>query len=106
MEKIWLKSYPEGVPAEIDWTQYQSLTHLLEDAFTRHARSRAFACMDKAITYAQLDAMSRKMAAWLQSKGLKQGARVENGHIHMPELPGIGFEGKADLIAVMRDLAE
>ena len=76
MDKFWLKSYQDGVPAEIDWTQYQSLTHLLEDAFVRHAAKPAFACMDKQISYAQLDTMSRQMAAWLQSKGLKQGARV------------------------------
>ena len=38
--------------------------------------------------------------------GFPDGVKVEAGHITMPELPGIGFEGKADLIAVMRDLAE
>ncbi len=76
MDKFWLKSYQDGVPAEIDWTQYQSLTHLLEDAFVRHAAKPAFACMDKQISYAELDTMSRQMAAWLQSKGMKQGARV------------------------------
>jgi L-alanine-DL-glutamate epimerase-like enolase superfamily enzyme len=37
--------------------------------------------------------------------GFPDGVRVENGHITMPELPGIGFEGKADLFRVMRDLA-
>jgi D(-)-tartrate dehydratase len=37
--------------------------------------------------------------------GFPDGVRVEDGHITMPDLPGIGFEGKADLIAVMRDLA-
>ena len=38
--------------------------------------------------------------------GFPDSVKVENGHIVMPELPGIGFEGKSDLIAVMRDLAE
>ena len=38
--------------------------------------------------------------------GFPDGVRVEDGYITMPELPGIGFEGKADLIAVMRDLAQ
>jgi len=38
--------------------------------------------------------------------GFPDGVRVENGYINMPELPGIGFEGKSDLIAVMRNLAE
>jgi len=37
--------------------------------------------------------------------GFPDGVRVEAGHIVMPELPGIGFEGKAELVAVMRGLA-
>jgi D(-)-tartrate dehydratase len=37
--------------------------------------------------------------------GFPDGVRVEGGHIVMPDLPGIGFEGKSDLIKVMRDLA-
>ncbi|MES2150884.1 MAG: long-chain fatty acid--CoA ligase [Pseudomonadota bacterium] len=76
MDKFWLKSYPQGVPAEIDWTQYRSLTHLLEEAFRKYAERTAYVCMDKAMSYAELDSMSQKMGAWLQSKGLKQGARV------------------------------
>jgi L-alanine-DL-glutamate epimerase-like enolase superfamily enzyme len=38
--------------------------------------------------------------------GFPDGVRVEHGHVTMPELPGIGFEGKAELIGVMRELAE
>jgi L-alanine-DL-glutamate epimerase-like enolase superfamily enzyme len=38
--------------------------------------------------------------------GFPDGVSVEHGHITMPELPGIGFEGKSDLIRVMRELAE
>jgi long-chain acyl-CoA synthetase len=76
MDKFWLKSYQPGVPAEIDWTQYRSLTQLLEEAFHKFAERKAYACMDKAITYAELDRMSQQMGAWLQAKGLKQGARV------------------------------
>jgi L-alanine-DL-glutamate epimerase-like enolase superfamily enzyme len=37
--------------------------------------------------------------------GFPDGVRVEQGHVTMPELPGIGFEGKSELIAVMRELA-
>jgi long-chain acyl-CoA synthetase len=76
MDKIWLKSYPEGVPAEIDNTQYRSVTHLLEEAFRKYADRNAFVCMDKFLTYGELDQMSQKMGAWLQSKGLQPGARV------------------------------
>ena len=76
MEKIWLKSYPPGVPAEIDATQYRSLVHLLEESFQKFANRNAFVCMDKAITYADLDQYSKRLGAWLQSRGMKKGARV------------------------------
>ncbi|MBP1208228.1 long-chain acyl-CoA synthetase [Duganella sp. 1411] len=76
MEKIWLKSYPENMPAEIDPTQYRSITHLLEESFSKFADRNAYVCMDKFLTYGELDKLSRQMAAWLQSKGLKPGARV------------------------------
>jgi long-chain acyl-CoA synthetase len=76
MEKIWLKSYPEGVPAEIDSTQYRSVTHLLEESFRKYADRNAYVCMDKFLTYGELDQLSLRMGAWLQGKGLKPGARV------------------------------
>src|SRR5450830_59371 len=76
MDKFWLKSYPADMPAEIDVTQYQSLVQLLEEAFKKFAARNAYACMGKFMTYGELDAMSRQVAAWLQSRGLKQGARV------------------------------
>jgi long-chain acyl-CoA synthetase len=76
MDKFWLTSYENGVAADIDPTQYRSLTHLLEEAFRKYADRKAYACMGKSITFAELDAMSQKMAAWLQSRGLKPGARV------------------------------
>jgi long-chain acyl-CoA synthetase len=76
MDKFWLKSYQEGVPAQIDPTQYRSLTHLLEEAFRKYAGRKAYTCMDKSITYADVDRMSAQMAAWLQSRGMKQGARI------------------------------
>ena len=76
MDKFWLTSYENGVAADIDPTQYRSLTHLLEEAFRKYADRKAYACMGKSITFAELDAMSQKMAAWLQSRGLQPGARV------------------------------
>jgi long-chain acyl-CoA synthetase len=76
MDKIWLKSYPEGVPAEIDPDQYVSLVQLLEESFVKFADRNAFVCMDKFLTYAELDQYSRRAAAWLQSRGMKNGARV------------------------------
>ena len=76
MERIWLKHYPAGVPADIDVTQYGSLVELLEESFTKFRDRKAFICMDKAITYRELDEMSVALAAYLQSKGLAKGARV------------------------------
>ncbi|HEY0590060.1 MAG TPA: long-chain fatty acid--CoA ligase [Pseudoduganella sp.] len=76
MEKIWLKSYPPGVPSEIDATQYRSLVHLLEESFQKYASRNAFVCMDKFLTYAELDQHSKRLGAWLQSRGMKKGARV------------------------------
>ncbi|MCS0592357.1 long-chain fatty acid--CoA ligase [Massilia norwichensis] len=76
MDKIWLKSYPPGVPAEIDPDQYGSLVQLLEESFQKYASNNAFVCMDKFLTYAELDSMSKRLAAWLQSRGMAKGARV------------------------------
>jgi long-chain acyl-CoA synthetase len=76
MDKIWLKSYPPGVPAEIDPTRYSSVAELLEEAFRDHRAKPAFVCMSKEISYGELDALSRKLAAWFQSKGLARGARI------------------------------
>jgi long-chain acyl-CoA synthetase len=76
MDRIWLKQYPPGVPTDIDPTQYQSLVALLEESFARFADRKAFICMDKAITYRELDEASTALAAYLQSKGLAKGARV------------------------------
>jgi hypothetical protein len=52
MDKFWLESYEAGVPAEIDWTQYRSLTHLLEEAFHKYADRNAYACMGKSMSFA------------------------------------------------------
>jgi long-chain acyl-CoA synthetase len=76
MDKIWLKSYPPNVPAEIDPDQYGSLVELLEESFQKYAANNAFVCMDRFLTYAELDQSSRKLAAWLQSRGMARGARV------------------------------
>jgi long-chain acyl-CoA synthetase len=76
MERIWLKQYPAGVPADIDVTQYASLVELLEESFTKFSDRKAFICMDKSISYRDLDEMSRALGAYLQSKGLQKGTRV------------------------------
>ena len=76
MDRIWLKSYPEGVPAEIDWKGYQSLGDLFDKACAQYRDRPAFHNMGKTITFGELDRLSRDFAAWLQLKGLAKGARV------------------------------
>ena len=76
MERIWLKSYPAGVPADIDPGEYRSLVELFEKSIREYAARPAFTNMGKTLTYAELDARSRAFGAWLQSKGLAKGARV------------------------------
>ena len=76
MDRIWLKNYPPGVPADIDPAQYPSLVALFEESFAKYRDSDAYACMDKRLTYGQVDEMSQALGAWLQSKGLERGDRV------------------------------
>ncbi|WP_310449328.1 long-chain-fatty-acid--CoA ligase [Sulfuritalea sp.] len=76
MEKLWLKQYPAGVPADIDVNQYQTVSQVLEESMKNYAARTAFICMGKSISYAQLDTLSRNLGAWLQSRGLASGARV------------------------------
>jgi len=84
MEKIWLKSYPPGVPHDINPEQYRSLTHMLEESFQKNAGSPFSVCMESWMTYGELDHLSAALGAWLQGKGLESGARVA---IMLPNLP-------------------
>lgn len=76
MEKLWLKSYPPGVPEEINPDRYRSLVQLMEEAFSHYADRTAYVCMDKTMSYRELDTLSGKLAAFLQTQGLEPGARV------------------------------
>ena len=84
MEKIWLKSYPAGVPHEVDPDQYRSLTEMLETSFKRNAALPFSVCMESWMSYGQLDDLSAAMGAWLQSLGLENDARVA---IMLPNIP-------------------
>ena len=83
MDKIWLHSYPQGVPPAIDLADASSLVALFETACTQYAQQVAYVSMGRTITYAQLDAEAREFAGWLQSRGLKKGDRVA---LMMPNL--------------------
>ena len=87
MEKTWLKSYPPGVPHDIDPDQYRSVPHLLEESFRQHAASPFSVCMDRWMTYGELDHHSAALGAWLQSLGLAPDARVA---IMLPNVPQFG----------------
>ena len=76
MDKVWLKSYPVGVPAEIDVNQYASVRDVLEESCARYRSRRAYSCMGRAITFAELDALSATFGAFVQGRGLAKGARV------------------------------
>lgn len=74
--KIWLKSYPPGVPEEIPPLAHRSLGQLFEDSCARYADRSAFTSMGKSLTFRELEVESRKIAGWLQQQGLEKGDRV------------------------------
>ena len=76
MERIWLKQYPPGVPAEIDVNEYESLRDIFEESVAKYASRPAFTCMGKSITFAELDTLSSAFGAWLQGLGGGKGTRV------------------------------
>jgi long-chain acyl-CoA synthetase len=77
MDKIWLKEYPEGVPAEIDVNEFPSLREFLDQAFTKYRSLPAFTNMGHSISFGELDELSRYLGGWLQNNaGLAKGDRV------------------------------
>jgi long-chain acyl-CoA synthetase len=76
VDKIWLKQYPKGIPAEIDVNEYASVREIFEEAVSKHGTNPAFTCMGKSITFSELDVLSMAFGAWLQGIGCKKGARV------------------------------
>jgi long-chain acyl-CoA synthetase len=83
-DRIWLKSYPEGVPAELPPSPYTSLVGLMEESFRQYAERPAYSFMGKELSFAETDRVSRAFAAYLQGLGLAQGDRVA---IMMPNVP-------------------
>src|SRR6476661_8363619 len=76
MDRIWLKSYPDGVPADIDASRYPSLVDLLEESFNRYHDRVAYTCMGASLTFGDIDRLSRALAAYLQECNLARGRRV------------------------------
>jgi long-chain acyl-CoA synthetase len=77
VEKVWLASYPPGVPPEIDARKFSSIRDIFDKSIRQFASLPAFTNMDRTLTYAELERLSRDFGAWLQNgAGLKPGARV------------------------------
>lgn len=87
MERPWFASYPAGVPHDIDPQQYGSLTALLEESFTRHKDRPFSVCMNRWMSYGQLDELSQALGSFLQSRGLEPGARVAIMVPNVPQFP-------------------
>lgn len=84
IDRPWLGSYPQGVPADIDASRYASLVALMEESFTQYADRTAYSFMGKDVSYADVDHQSRAFACYLQGLGLVKGDRVA---IMMPNCP-------------------
>jgi len=76
VERIWLKHYPKGVPAEIDVGEYASIREVFEESVAKYATRPAFSCMGKSLTFTELDTLSAAFGGWLQGMGCKPGTRV------------------------------
>jgi len=84
MDKPWFKAYPPGVPHTVRPEEYRSVSHLLEESFQKNASSRFSVCMERWMTYAELNHASAAFGAWLQGLALEPGARVA---IMLPNIP-------------------
>ena len=84
MQTSVLKNYPAGVPHSVDPEQYSSLGHMFEESFQRHADRPFSVCMERWMSYRELDQLSTALGAWLQGRGLEPGARVA---IMLPNIP-------------------
>ena len=77
MEKVWLKSYPEGIPAEIPAPPWRSVRDLFEHSFAAYPNSPAYTNMGRTLTYAELNEKSMQFACFLQQElKLMRGERV------------------------------
>jgi long-chain acyl-CoA synthetase len=76
VDKIWLKHYPKGVPAEIDVHDYASVREVFTESVGRFADRAAYTCMGKTITFRELDHLSAAFGAYLQANGCVKGTRI------------------------------
>ena len=77
MEKVWLKSYPEGMPEEVPTPPWRSVKDLFEHSFAAYPDNAAYSNMGKTLSYADLNDLSMRFACFLQQElGLTRGERV------------------------------
>jgi long-chain acyl-CoA synthetase len=77
VDKIWLKSYPPGVPADIDPERYRSLKELIEESCRSFAARPAYTNFGRTLSYRDIESMSRAFGAWLQKEArLNKGDRI------------------------------
>ena len=96
MEKIWLKSYPKGMPAEVDLQAYASIVDVFEESVKKFHDKPSYTNFGTTLTYADMDMATRDLAAYLQQRlGLKKGDRVA---IMMPNL----LQDAISIFAVLR----
>ena len=77
MDKVWLKSYPEGMPEEVPTPPWRSVKDLFEHSFAAYPNNAAYSNMGKTLTYADLNELSMRFACFLQQElGLTRGERV------------------------------
>ena len=67
MEKLWLNSYEQGVNAEIDITQYSSISDVFRQSVEKFAHQPAFQNMGKTLTYAEVGKLAENFASYLQN---------------------------------------
>lgn len=94
-DPVWVKSYTPGVPATIDFGDVSSFRDLLGRSLKKYAHRAAVECLGVTWTYGRLDRDAARLAAWLQSRGVRKGARVA---VMMPSIP----QYLVCLIAVLR----
>jgi long-chain acyl-CoA synthetase len=77
MEKIWLKSYPPGVPEEVDLDAYTSVTDVFEQAINLFGERPCFSNLGTTLTYSEMDRYTDQLASYLQNlPGMEKGDRV------------------------------
>ncbi len=79
----WLQHYPDFIPHNIDTHQYVCLVDMIAETFEKYRHQDAFSCMDKSLSFNDLDIKSRNFAAYLHSIGMAPGDRIA---LMMPNL--------------------